>query len=138
MYFTRWQHIFCFCCHVVFVCLLDCHYVVIYMCVSYTFCWIFLPNMMINRSDGKEVLVDDKLLKAKEPLVVCLHCHLISFDEEKMNYHHNNYVTNNYRHLQLIEYYEQHLRYNPTSTHWSYCISVGCVAHFEWMEMYLI
>jgi len=38
------------------------------------------------RSDGTEVLVDDKQLKAKEPLV-------------------------------LIEYYEQHLRYNPTSTH---------------------
>ncbi|CAN6293855.1 unnamed protein product [Urochloa humidicola] len=38
------------------------------------------------RSDGTEVLVDDKELKAKEPLV-------------------------------LIEYYEQHLRYNPTSTH---------------------
>lgn len=38
------------------------------------------------RSDGEEVVVDDKLLKAKEPLV-------------------------------LIDYYEQHLRYNPASTH---------------------
>ncbi|OEL31089.1 putative chromo domain-containing protein LHP1 [Dichanthelium oligosanthes] len=38
------------------------------------------------RSDGTEIFVDDKELKAKEPLV-------------------------------LIEYYEQHLRYNPTSTH---------------------
>ncbi|KAG0549743.1 hypothetical protein BDA96_01G280800 [Sorghum bicolor] len=36
------------------------------------------------RSDGEEVFVDDKQLKAKEPLV-------------------------------LINYYEQHLRYNPTS-----------------------
>ncbi|CAL4924512.1 unnamed protein product [Urochloa decumbens] len=39
------------------------------------------------RSDGTEVLVDDKELKAKEPLVVCPHYLLISLDEGKMNYH---------------------------------------------------
>ncbi|XP_039784665.1 probable chromo domain-containing protein LHP1 isoform X1 [Panicum virgatum] len=38
------------------------------------------------RSDGTEVLVDDKQLKAKEPLVVCPHYLLISL-EGKMNYH---------------------------------------------------
>ena len=41
---------------------------------------------MMNRSDGTEVLVDDKQLKAKEPLVVCPHYLLISL-EGKMNYH---------------------------------------------------
>jgi len=42
---------------------------------------------MMNRSDGTEVLVDDKQLKAKEPLVVCPQYLLISLDEGKMNYH---------------------------------------------------
>jgi hypothetical protein len=66
---------------------------------------------MVNRSDGEMVFVDDKQLKAKEPLVVWPHCFLISHNEVKMEWRHNNYYSG----LQLIDYYEQHLRYNPTS-----------------------
>jgi hypothetical protein len=41
---------------------------------------LYTSTNMMNRSDGTEVLVDDKQLKAKEPLVVCLHYLLISLD----------------------------------------------------------
>jgi len=48
---------------------------------------LYTSTTMMIRSDGTEVLVDDKQLKAKEPLVVCPHYLLISLDEGKMNYH---------------------------------------------------